>query len=327
MLPTATEANATVDGLEAICPCAPVPDIEIVVGEFGALLTIEIVPVALPPVVGANCAVNEVLCPAVKVFGVASPLMLKPVPEAEACEIVKLAAPLFVKVTVCELVAPMATEPKVIAEGLTPSWPCAPVPDMEIVVGEFGASLTIEIVPVALPPVVGANCAVNEVLCPAVKVFGVASPLMLKPVPETVAWEIVKLAAPLFVKVTVCELVAPVATEPKVIAEGLTPSWPCAPVPDMEIVVGEFGALLTIEIVPVALPPVVGANCAVNDTLCPAVKVFGVASPLMLKPVPETVAWEIVKLATPLFVKVTICEPVAPAATEPKTTVEGEAPS
>jgi len=98
-------------------------------------------------------------------------------------------------------------------------------------------------------------------------------------------------------------------------------------VPDIEIIVGEFGALLTIEIVPVALPPVVGANCAVNEVVWPAVNVFGVTSPLTLNPVPVAVTWEIVKLAAPLFVKVTVCEPELPVATEPKVTVAGLAPS
>ena len=59
----------------------------------------------------------------------------------------------------------------------------------------------------------------------------------------------------------------PVATEPKVTDEGLAPSCPCAPVPDNAIVVGEFGALLVIEIVPLRLPAVVGANCAAKFVL------------------------------------------------------------
>ena len=38
--------------------------------------------------------------PVPNVIGVVSPLMLKPVPDAEACVIVKLAPPLLVSVTV-----------------------------------------------------------------------------------------------------------------------------------------------------------------------------------------------------------------------------------
>src|SRR5450631_624089 len=130
-----------------------------VVGELGALLTIEIVPVTLPPAVGANWAVKDAVFPAPSVIGVASPLILKPVPDAEACVIVRLAPPLLVSVTVWLPVLPVATEPKVTDEGLAPSCPWVPMPAKAIVVGEFGALLVIEIVPCRLPAVVGANCA------------------------------------------------------------------------------------------------------------------------------------------------------------------------
>lgn len=93
------------------------------------------------------------------------------------------------------------------------------------------------------------------------------------------------------------------------------------------MVSGEFGALLIIEIVPVALPAVVGANCAVKVAICPTLIVNGVPMPLILKPAPEAVAWEIVKPAEPLFVSVTVCDPVLPVRTEPKATAEGLAPS
>jgi len=93
------------------------------------------------------------------------------------------------------------------------------------------------------------------------------------------------------------------------------------------IVSGEFGALLTTVTVPVALPAVVGANCAVKVAICPALIVNGAAIPLMLKPVPEAVAWEIVKLAVPLFVSVTVCDPELPVRTEPNATAAGLAPS
>jgi hypothetical protein len=96
-----------------------VPLSAIVKGELGALLTIEMLPVGLPAEVGANCAVNEVLRPAPSVSGVASPLMLKPVPDAVACEIMTLADPEFVSVIVCDPLLPTATEPKLTLPGLT----------------------------------------------------------------------------------------------------------------------------------------------------------------------------------------------------------------
>jgi hypothetical protein len=71
-----------------------------VIGEFGPLFTIDTLPVTLPAEVGANFAANDALCPAPSVKGVVIPLMLKPVPDAVACEIVRLAVPEFVSVIV-----------------------------------------------------------------------------------------------------------------------------------------------------------------------------------------------------------------------------------
>jgi hypothetical protein len=62
------------------------------------------------------------------------------------------------------------------------------------------------------------------------------------------------------------------------------------PVPDKEIAAGEPGALLETEILPVAAPADVGANFAVKDALLPALIVIGIVAPLILKPVPDTVA-------------------------------------
>ena len=76
--------KAALDGVAAICGCVPVPVSAIASGEFGALLTIEMLPVALPAVAGANRAVKVAICPALIVKGVAIPLMLKPAPDAVA---------------------------------------------------------------------------------------------------------------------------------------------------------------------------------------------------------------------------------------------------
>jgi hypothetical protein len=66
-----------------------------------AVLVIAMLPVALPPVLGANVAVNDALCPLLRVVGRVRPLRLKPVPLAEACVMVTLDVPPFVRVTVC----------------------------------------------------------------------------------------------------------------------------------------------------------------------------------------------------------------------------------
>ena len=62
------------------------------------MLTIEMLPVVLPAAVGANLAVNDVVCPALSVTGAARPLMLNAVPEALPCEITTLPVPEFVNV-------------------------------------------------------------------------------------------------------------------------------------------------------------------------------------------------------------------------------------
>lgn len=76
------------------------------------------------------------------------------------------------------------------------------------------ALLEIEMVPLAAPAEVGANTALIVVLPPAAIVIGVVIPETLKPVPEALTDEIVRLSKPVFCTVTVFELLAPVATFP-----------------------------------------------------------------------------------------------------------------
>ena len=56
-------------------------------------------PLAAPLTVGENSTVNDVLCPAFSVTGNVRPLMLNPVPLAEAAEMVTLEPPLLVRVS------------------------------------------------------------------------------------------------------------------------------------------------------------------------------------------------------------------------------------
>jgi hypothetical protein len=158
-------------------------------------------------------------------------------------------------------------------------------------------------------------------------VSGALMPVKLKPAPVTLTEEMVKLPEPPLMMVMVCELLVPVETLPKAALEGVAEICGEVPVPLMAMVSGEFGALLTMEMVPLALPPVVGANWAVNEVLWPAPRLSGVEIPVMVKPEPEAAACETVKEAEPLLVKVTVCEPLLPTATEPKVMFDGLAPS
>jgi hypothetical protein len=89
------------------------------------------------------------------------------------------------------------------------------------------------------------------------------------------------------------------------------------PVPDKATIAGEPGALLTIEMPPVAAPAEVGAKVAVNDALLPALMFIGIVAPLMPNPVPEAVAWVTVRVALPEFVKVIVWGTLLPTATLP----------
>src|SRR5712692_2720373 len=126
-------------------------------GEPGALLLIETLPLALPTVVGEYVALNEVLCPGLRVSGTVMPLMGNPVPEALAAEIVTLAVPEFVNVTVCDPLLPTSTLPKLTLAGLGVSCPCTPAPLREMAAGELVALLVTLTLPVTLPVTPGAN--------------------------------------------------------------------------------------------------------------------------------------------------------------------------
>src|SRR5437660_690097 len=192
-----------------------------------------------------------------------------------------------------------------------------------MVLGELAALLTSEMLPDALLVAVGANCTLKVLDCPAATVSGKVSPLMLKPAPVTGSCAMVRLAPPEFVKVRFCTPVLPTSTLPKLTLGGVTESWGCTPVPLRAMVLGELGALLMSETLPDTLPVAVGANCTLKVLDCPAARVSGRVSPLMLKPAPVKVPCAMVKLALPELVKVRFCTPVLPTSTLPKLTLGG----
>jgi len=148
---------------------------------------IETLPVKLAAEPGAKLTVKEVFCPAASVSGTDRPVRLNPVPEALAAEIVTLAVPELLNVTVCVPLLPTSTFPKLKLEGLAVSVPCTPNPLRATVAGEFGALLAIVSVPDALPVAVGAKVTVKELLAPGLIFRGKLAPLRLKAVPVTEA--------------------------------------------------------------------------------------------------------------------------------------------
>ena len=166
--------------------------------------------------------------------------------------------PVFVRVTVCELLLPTATAPKPTLDGVTVNCDCTPVPLKAIVAGEPGALLVSEMLPEALPAEVGVKTALNVVLLPG-EIVWAEKPVTLKPLPDTLSCETVRLAVPEFVRVTVCELLPPTLTLPKLMLDGASVNCGSVPVPLKETVTESKAAPVTVRL-PVAAPADCGAN-------------------------------------------------------------------
>ena len=180
-----------------------------------------------------------------------------------------IAFPGFDTDTVCDVLLPTASFPKLMLAGFSTScgWDATPTPVNPMTRGEFGALLTIEMLPVALVPEVGENFAVNDVDCPAPRLEGIASPLMLNPGPKTFTCEMEMLADPEFVNVIDDVPLEPTVTLPKVTFEGVAVKLPCTPEPLRGMERVELFALLVIVTFPEAVPVEVGENCMLKLTL------------------------------------------------------------
>ena len=152
---------------------------------------------------------------------------------------------------------------------------------------------------------------------------GNVCPTKVKPAPLTAAWEIVKLPEPVLLKVIFCVPLLPTSTLPKLKVDGLDESAASVPLPAREATAGDLYALLLIETLPDALPGAVGVNCALKVLDCPGARENGKVNPLIPKPAPVTLPCEILKLAVPELVKVTVCALAVPTVTFPKLTLLG----
>lgn len=151
------------------------------------------------------------------------------------------------------------------------------------------------------------------------------TPLAENPAPVVVTLEIVMFELPVLVRVTFCELFDPTCMLGNVTLDGLVPNESVAatPVPESGIASGEPGALLAREIEPFTDPVELGAKATLKVVFCPALIETGGVSPEMLKPVPVTVAEDIVRVAVPPFVIFTGVVFVIPVVTLPKATDVG----
>jgi hypothetical protein len=292
-LPSFTLPKLRLLGLTLIADDAAiaVPLSATVAGVFGALLTIEIDPLAVPAVCGAYCALKFPLCPGASVIGNAIPLKLNPVPVTVACETTRLAVPVFLSCTVCELVFPVTTDPKLALPGVMLNPACTPVPTTASVATVPSLLVTVT-VPLAAPLAVGAYCTPRLMLCDGARVTGAVNPLADIPEPLAVTCVTVSLEFPVFETCTFCVALLPIFTFPKftLVGENARVCEAATPVPLSATVTGLLGALLTIETDPLAFPAACGAYCTLKLPLCPGVNVSGNANPLELNPAPVTAA-------------------------------------
>jgi hypothetical protein len=227
--------------------------------------------------------------------------------------------PLFDNWIVCVAGVPSVTLPKLALEGVTAKAGCTALPATEITVFAPWALATV-IFPVMFSEAVGLNVTLIVAFWPAANVSGVTIPLMLKSFAFTVIWEIVRLAVPALLRVTVFEFELPLPTPEKVTLPGFDASVTDAaePVPVKVNTLGESDAFVVMPTEPARLPAVVGAKRTLKVLLPPGGTVTGVASPLTLYALPLAVNCVMVKAAVPVLVKAIVCDFVCPSTTLPK---------
>ncbi len=191
-----------------------------------ALLDTETLPVAVPAVAGTKSTVNVAVPPAATEMPDEMPVTLKPVPEAVTVATDKAADPVFSRVTVFDALLPMGTFPNATLAGEAAMPIVTPEPVMTMFIVASEALLLNAMLPLTLPAAVGANWAVNVVLCPAAKVSGVEMPAVVKPAPVVMACDTVVDAEPEFLRVIVAFPVLPTLMFPKLTAEGDAASVP-----------------------------------------------------------------------------------------------------
>ena len=195
----------------------------------------------------------------------------------------------------------------------------------------FVAVETIHKPPLSVPVAVGAKVRSKLALCPAARPRGNASPLIVNPAPVKLAWEMVALELPEFVRVTVCFCELPTVTLPNDTLAGTAASWPAAvPSPETdnatlvaEVFLGpaEFAVreeLPFTVMLPLTGACVLGEKVTVKTAPCPGVSVIGNDSPLTVKAALLTEFCETVTLLPPVLVSVTDFAWLCPTLTLPK---------
>jgi hypothetical protein len=134
--------------------------------------------------------------------------------------------------------------------------------------GELGASETIARLPLAAPAAVGENFTVKVTLWLGVSVVGKVSPVIEKPVPVTLACEMVTLDPPVLVRVSDKLALLPTWTLPNERLVGLAASVPgVTPVPETGMLRLGFEPSEVIVRLPLAAPAAAGANFTEKEVL------------------------------------------------------------
>jgi hypothetical protein len=196
---------------------------------------------------------------------------------------VTLEPPELVRVSDNVWLLPTGTLPKLRLVAVTVSDPgVTPVPESGTAKVGFDALLVMDRFPLADPPVVGVNVTLKVALWPAAKVAGKLSPLTLYGA-AVVAALTVTLEPPELVRVSDNVWLFPTCTLPKLRLAAVAVSDPAVtPEPESGIPRFGFDALLVMERLPVADPPVVGVNVTLKVALWPAARVAGKPIPVML---------------------------------------------
>jgi len=289
----------------------PVPAKVTEVGEFPELLVTANVPVIAPETVGVNVTLRVRLELGFNATGSVTPLNANG-PEA-VIALIEIDAELllFVSVTFCLLlVLPTASVPRFSDDGMAESCPvgAVPMPLRATTVGDVGALLTNDRLPVTLPEAEGIKSMLIVPDPPAAIVIGRDSPTVAKSARVMFAALMERAVLPGFETVSDCLPLLPTLTLPNARLPGSTEicGWSLTPAPESESLTGEVGALLKSVTLLAWLPTVPGVKLTENFAVCPGVSVNGAFRPVMLKPALGAVNCVTSRLALPELLKVIV---------------------
>jgi hypothetical protein len=226
LLPTVTLPNARLLGFSVSLPtglAVPVPVSEIVVGDCGSLLLIEMSPESAPVLVGEKDTLTVADCPALMVFGVVIPETPNGAPFTLIIEMFRSEPPVFVRVKLAESLVPIVTEPKPTLAGFTLSCACAGVAFAASATGPEKAPASVFKDKVALtgPVEVPLKETIRFAVEPEGREKGNVSPENVNCLPLKSASAIFRVVVPVFLIDTVCDTFLPTTTLPKFKFDGV----------------------------------------------------------------------------------------------------------